>query len=59
MTLAAGESVARRYVVPAAIGTQLAASARAEGSAAARSAKGIPTMTSKTYFGVAFQKAHA
>ena len=59
LTLAAGESVARRYDVPAAIGTQLAASARAETSAAARNAKGIPSLTSRTAFAVGFQKAHA
>jgi hypothetical protein len=59
ITIGAGEAVTRRYVVPAALGAQLSASARSQANAAARSAKGLPTMTSSTYFGVSFQKAHA
>jgi len=60
LTIAAGESVTRRYTVPAGIGAQLSASARVEARNAKQennpNARYMPVMTR---FAVAFQKDHA
>jgi hypothetical protein len=60
ITLLAGESVSRRYTLPPGLGSQLAASARAE----ARNGKqaqnpNAAQLPVTTRFGVVFQKEHA
>jgi hypothetical protein len=63
ITLAAGEKVVKRYVVPAGFGTQLTATANAEAAMQKASEAGKPlpafAMRPRPYFNVVFQKGHA
>jgi hypothetical protein len=63
ITLAAGQKIEKRYVVPAAFGAQLTATANADAAIQKASEAGKPlpafAMRPRPFFNVVFQKGHA